>query len=245
MGSATATVEEAVEALVASGEGSACVKVRLYRPFSGSISSPPCRPTAGGLPCSIGRRSRARSASRSTMDVVAAAQPTTVATAGHRSPADRDRRALRTRVEGVHAGDGRRPCSIELDAPRPQRHFTVGIADDVTGSSLAVDAGFDVEPERRRARRLLRARRATARSARTRIRSRSSAKKPAAMRRAISSTTRRSRVRSPSRICVSARRRFDAPYLIEPRRLRRLSPVQLPRTHRRAETARARWACSC
>ncbi len=33
-----------------------------------------------------------------------------------------------------------------LDAPRPKRHFTVGIADDVTGLSLAVNERFTVEP---------------------------------------------------------------------------------------------------
>jgi pyruvate-ferredoxin/flavodoxin oxidoreductase len=34
----------------------------------------------------------------------------------------------------------------ELDAPRPRQHFTVGIVDDVTRLSLAVDESFDVEP---------------------------------------------------------------------------------------------------
>jgi len=33
-----------------------------------------------------------------------------------------------------------------LDAPNPKRHFTVGIVDDVTGLSLAVDERFIVEP---------------------------------------------------------------------------------------------------
>jgi len=35
----------------------------------------------------------------------------------------------------------------ELQRERPKRHFTVGIVDDVSGSSLPVDATFDIEPE--------------------------------------------------------------------------------------------------
>jgi len=35
----------------------------------------------------------------------------------------------------------------ELAAERPKRRFTVGINDDVTGLSLAVDESFDIEPE--------------------------------------------------------------------------------------------------
>jgi pyruvate-ferredoxin/flavodoxin oxidoreductase len=33
-----------------------------------------------------------------------------------------------------------------LHAPMPKQHFTVGIVDDVTGTSLAVDQKFDIEP---------------------------------------------------------------------------------------------------
>src|SRR5581483_7149433 len=33
-----------------------------------------------------------------------------------------------------------------LNAPAPKRHFTVGIVDDVTGTSLKVDETFEVEP---------------------------------------------------------------------------------------------------
>ena len=35
----------------------------------------------------------------------------------------------------------------ELDRPAPKRDFTVGIVDDVTGLSLAVDESFQIEPE--------------------------------------------------------------------------------------------------
>jgi pyruvate-ferredoxin/flavodoxin oxidoreductase len=35
----------------------------------------------------------------------------------------------------------------ELDRPAPKPHFTVGIVDDVTGLSLAVDESFQIEPE--------------------------------------------------------------------------------------------------
>ena len=63
--------------------------------------------------------------------------------------------------------------------------------------------------------RLLRPRLATARSAPTRPRSRSSARAPTCTPRATSSTTRRSRARSPSRTCGSAREPIRSTYLID------------------------------
>ena len=47
----------------------------------------------------------------------------------------------------------------ELAKPRPKRHFTVGINDDVTHTSLKYDPAFDTEGEGRRPRALLRPRR--------------------------------------------------------------------------------------
>src|SRR6185436_4108431 len=35
----------------------------------------------------------------------------------------------------------------ELARDAPRRHFTIGIVDDVTGTSLPVDASFDIEPD--------------------------------------------------------------------------------------------------
>ncbi len=77
----------------------------------------------------------------------------------------------------------------------------------------------------------------TARWAPTRTRSRSSARRPSLQPRATSSTTRR----RPGAITVSHLRFGPRPirstYLIQPRQLRRLPPVRVPRELRRAETA--------
>jgi len=35
----------------------------------------------------------------------------------------------------------------ELKRDKPKNHFTVGIIDDVSHSSLEVDEGFDIEPD--------------------------------------------------------------------------------------------------
>ena len=73
MGSGAETARETVERLSRAGERVGVVEVRLYRPFSASsTSSRRCRPTvAPRSPCSTARRSRARSASRSTSTCVA------------------------------------------------------------------------------------------------------------------------------------------------------------------------------
>ena len=67
MGSGAGAAEEAVETLVAGGRAVGLVKVRLYRPFPADAfvaALPADRALASR--CSTGRRSRARSASRST-----------------------------------------------------------------------------------------------------------------------------------------------------------------------------------
>ena len=55
-----------------------------------------------------------------------------------RLPTAVDRRPLRALVQGVHARHGRRRASPSSRSERPQRRFTVGIDDDVCGTSLAL-----------------------------------------------------------------------------------------------------------
>jgi pyruvate-ferredoxin/flavodoxin oxidoreductase len=74
---------------------------------------------------------------------------TDVVTALHEGRASRD-----IRVIGGRYGLGSKeftPAMVkaifdELKGALPKRHFTVGIVDDVTGLSLAVDEAFEVEP---------------------------------------------------------------------------------------------------
>ena len=94
----------------------------------------------------------------------------------------------------------------ELKKPEPKRGFTIGITDDVSHTSLAVDASFDIEPPDV-VRALFFGLGADAPSARTRTRRRFWPRTRTAMRRATSSTTRRSPALTRSRTCGSARGR--------------------------------------
>ena len=229
MGSGGETVAETVaRAERARRDGWASCKVRLYRPFAADRSSRRCR-----------RPSRAIAVLDRTKEPGAAGEPLyqDVVTAHPRE------RGSRTRVSsaaatGCRPRNSRRrwsaPCLTTCARRRPKNHFTVGINDDVTHSSLLRRRGV-----RRRGRRTpcaacSTASAPTARSAPTRTPSRSSAKGRTSTPRATSSTTRRSRARSPSRTCASARSPIHAPYLIDAGELRRLPPVRLPRAFRRA-----------
>ena len=82
------------------------------------------------------------------LDVVAALSE---AAADGRLPIGRDaarhRRPLRAVVQGVHAGHGQGRLRRADRGERPKNHFTVGIIDDVTHTSLAYDAVFSIEPD--------------------------------------------------------------------------------------------------
>ncbi len=181
MGSATATVEAAVRRLNAEGERVGLVNVRLYRPFSS-------RHLAAVLPFST----RAVAVLDRAKDSAAVGEPLyeDVVTALHEegrlprtviggryglgskefTPAmacavfdELAHAAARTTCEHVHR---------DLDV-RPHRHFTVGIDDDVSGTSLAYDPAWRVPQHERRAASSTGSA-PTAPSARTRTRPRSS-----------------------------------------------------------------------
>jgi pyruvate-ferredoxin/flavodoxin oxidoreductase len=141
MGSGAEAVEETVEHLLARGEKVGLVKVRLYRPFAADRfveALPASVKTIGVLdrtkePGSLGEPLY--------LDVTtavseAAAQFATV-----------------PRVVGGRYGLASKeftPAMIkavfdEIAAPRPRKHFTVGIHDDVTHTSLAWDESFTTE----------------------------------------------------------------------------------------------------
>jgi pyruvate-ferredoxin/flavodoxin oxidoreductase len=93
-------------------------------------------------------------------------------------------------------------------AATPKNHFTVGITDDVTNTSLEVETGFEVAPEGTVACKFWAP---TARWAPTRAPSRSSATTPTCTPRPISPTTPRSPAGLPSPTCASARSRSSRP----------------------------------
>jgi len=145
MGSGAETAEEAIRVLVTRGERVGLVKVRLYRPFA-------ARDFVAVLPRStrsvaVLDRTKESGAPGEPLylDVVAALEE---AARGDRPPFDRP-----PSVIGGRYGLGSKeftPGMVkavldELAKPTPADHFTVGIVDDVTGTSLQVDPHFDTE----------------------------------------------------------------------------------------------------
>ncbi len=142
MGAGTGAAEEAVDLLTAAGERVGLLKVRLYRPF-------PLQAFLAAMPATV----------RSVAVLDRAKEPTAVG-----EPLYQD--VLTAVAEGMAAGEvpwagmprivgGRYGLSSkdftpamakavldELSRPAPKRHFTVGITDDVTHTSLDVDPAF-------------------------------------------------------------------------------------------------------
>ncbi len=140
MGSGIGAVEEAVAALTARGEKVGVVKVRLYRPFDGEALAAALPPTVEAL--AVLDRSK---------DPAAVGEPLYEDVLSALSEQDR----LPARVLGGRYGLASKEFTpamaaavfAELAAETPKRHFTVGIDDDVSGSSLEVDPSFDTEPD--------------------------------------------------------------------------------------------------
>ena len=143
MGSGVGASGEAVRALVARGEKVGLLTVRLYRPFD-------TQAFVAALPRSV----RAIAVLDRTKEPGAVGEPLyqdIIAALVEAWPQD---------VATPHVIGGRYGLSSkeytpamakaaldELAQHQPKRHFTVGIVDDVTRLSLAVDEGFDTEPE--------------------------------------------------------------------------------------------------
>jgi pyruvate-ferredoxin/flavodoxin oxidoreductase len=134
MGSGAGAAEEAVRALCARGEQVGLVTVRLYRPF-------PADALADALPRTV----RSVVVLDRTKEPGALGEPlyqdvvTALAEQGRPLPVIGGRYGL--------ASKEFTPAMVkasldELDAPAPRNHFTVGIVDDVTHTSLELDPSF-------------------------------------------------------------------------------------------------------
>jgi pyruvate-ferredoxin/flavodoxin oxidoreductase len=152
MGSAAGAAEEVVDALTGRGERVGLLKVHLYRPFSVEHFLEALPPTVKAIGV-LDRTKEAGSIGEPLyLDVLAAVQE---GYAGGRS-----KLAAFPRIVGGRYGLSSKeftPAMVkrvfdELARPRPQNHFTVGIHDDVTHTSLAFDPAFSTEdPETVRA----------------------------------------------------------------------------------------------
>jgi pyruvate-ferredoxin/flavodoxin oxidoreductase len=147
MGSGCEAAHEAVEHLVAQGEKIGLLKVRLYRPFDGKrfIES---------LPKSVKKiavldRTKEPGATGEPLyqDVVTALMEETAAGRSHLNAVP----LVFTGRYGLSSKEFT-PAMVKavfdnLSIAAPKNHFTVGINDDVSHTSLAYDAEFSTEPK--------------------------------------------------------------------------------------------------
>ena len=142
MGSAAGAAAEAVEALTAGGERVGLVTVRLYRPF-------PAEALAAALPPTVRRiavldRTKEPGATGEPLyqDVVTALAERAAAGGAPMPMVVGGRYGLASKEFTPAMA---RAVLDSLAAERPRNHFTVGIADDVSHTSLPVDGAFATE----------------------------------------------------------------------------------------------------
>jgi pyruvate-ferredoxin/flavodoxin oxidoreductase len=142
MGSAAGAAAEAVEALTAGGERVGLVTVRLYRPF-------PSEALAAALPPTVRRiavldRTKEPGATGEPLyqDVVTAFAERAAAGGAPMPMVVGGRYGLASKEFTPAMA---KTVLDALTAERPRNHFTVGIADDVSHTSLPVDGAFATE----------------------------------------------------------------------------------------------------
>jgi pyruvate-ferredoxin/flavodoxin oxidoreductase len=147
MGSGAETAHETVEALVAGGEKVGLVKVRLFHPFAVAdfvralpksvravcVLDRTKEPGAVGDPLYLEVLAALRESEDAGQSAFAAA-PRVVAGRYGLSSKEFDP----PMVQAIFAHLGKR---------QPRNHFTIGIVDDVTHTSLPYDSGLDIEPK--------------------------------------------------------------------------------------------------
>ncbi len=129
-----------------SGEKVGVLQVRLFRPFAAdALCWRRCRQTVRAIAVLEQTKEPGAPASRCI-----STWSTTLAAGGRdrqaRDHAAGDRRPLRAVVEGFHAGAGEGGVRRTWRKPEPRNSFTVGINDDVSHTSLALDPAFRIEP---------------------------------------------------------------------------------------------------
>ncbi|HIQ20263.1 MAG TPA: pyruvate:ferredoxin (flavodoxin) oxidoreductase [Planctomycetes bacterium] len=144
MTSGGGVVEETVQKLMADGEKVGLLKVRLFRPFDGQRF-------VGALPSSV----KVMAALDRTKEPGAVGEPLyldVVASLAEHWPGRAGNGAMPVVIGGRYGLSSKEftPAMVkavfdEMKKPQPKRHFTVGIRDDVTHSSLDYDPAFSTE----------------------------------------------------------------------------------------------------
>jgi pyruvate-ferredoxin/flavodoxin oxidoreductase len=145
MGSGHGAVEETVDALVAGGERVGVVNVRLFRPFYGEAFAGALPPTVRAIGVLDRTKEPGAPGEPLYQDVVTALAERVSTGALPVMP----------RVIGGRYGlsskefDPAMAKAVfdELTKDQPKNHFTVGIVDDVSHTSLEVDRSFTTEPD--------------------------------------------------------------------------------------------------
>jgi len=140
MGSGAETAHETVDWMNATGERVGVLKVRLYRPFS-----------AVDFLAALPMSARSLAVLDRTKEPGALGEPLYLDVVG--SLAEAEGAGRDTTVIGGRYGLSSKeftPAMVktifdELLADEPKNHFTVGITDDVTHTSLPIDPSFDIE----------------------------------------------------------------------------------------------------
>jgi pyruvate-ferredoxin/flavodoxin oxidoreductase len=147
MGSSTLTARETAKKLVEQGEKVGVLSVHLFRPFSIKQFLQALPPTVHSLAVLDRTKEPGSVGEPLYLDVVAAIHES--AEYGDTAPAQV------SRVIGGRYGLGSKEFTPamakavfdELSEPRGKQHFTIGITDDVTQSSLTYDPEFTIEPD--------------------------------------------------------------------------------------------------
>ena len=145
MGSGAEVAHETVESLNAKGEKVGLLKIRLFRPF-------PVQHLLKALPASV----RKIAVLDRTKESGAIAEPLylDVVNALHEAAKGNGRKASPVVVGGRYGISSKEftPAMVKavydnLKADQPKDHFTIGIQDDVSHTSLSYDAEFSTEPD--------------------------------------------------------------------------------------------------
>lgn len=147
MGSGAETVEETVNYLAEQGEKVGAIKVRLYRPFSVEHFLQSLPKTVKAIAALDRTKEPGGAGEPLYLDIVTAVAEAFISGTAPFA-------ALPKVIGGRYGLSSKEftPAMIkgvfdELGKAQPKNHFTVGIYDDVTHTSLEYDPNFDIEPD--------------------------------------------------------------------------------------------------
>jgi len=147
MGSGAETAHETVEHLTAQGEKVGLLKVRLYRPFAIEAFIQALPPTVKTIAVLDRTKEPGATGEPLYLDVITSLVE---AMADETAPFDKAPRVVGGRygLSSKEFNPGMvKSVFDELAKPRPKNHFTVGINDDVSHTSLVWDKEYNIEPD--------------------------------------------------------------------------------------------------